>query len=85
MTTLQGDGFKGRVATAMEGSRGMAKKGRPAEAGRRGVELFGEPMNYFFGAGLADLAGGAAFRFSSMAAWAAASRATGTRNGEQDT
>lgn len=44
-----------------------------------GRPLAGERKGYFFLA----LAAAAALRFSSIAAWAAARRATGTRNGEQ--
>lgn len=61
-------------------NRGKRQKSRPNFSGRlcrKGLTL----LNYFFLAALAGLA--ALLSSSSNAAWAAARRATGTRNGEQ--
>jgi hypothetical protein len=59
-----------------------SRSGFPERLGDFGSELDGvslAPPSYFFFA----LPAGLALRFSSMAAWAAARRATGTRYGEQ--
>ena len=72
--------FRLQTVPGAVGVRGRNEKGRPGfRDGLLKESVIRE--DYFFFAGLAfDFA---AARFSSIAAWAAARRATGTRYGEQ--
>jgi hypothetical protein len=87
---MTSDGF-GSFGQLLRGHRSGSFRDpdRPKEKGRSGGTGTAcgkekrEGAYFFLAAFLAGLAAAAALRFSSIAAWAAARRATGTRYGEQ--